>query len=234
MNAGALDPRVEGGMRRQLEIRRAALEAGKRPLGWKIGFGSPAAMQRLGIDRPLVGFLVKEAVLATGTTLSSEGWTKILAEPEVAVYLGRDLAGSVDREIVRGSIAGVGPAIELADVTFPPDDVEEILACDIYQRHVILGRRDESRSGGRLEGLLARVSRNGAELASTSDLEALTGNLLDNVGMVSELLSHFGIGLCAGEVIITGSVVPAIEVDPRTVVGYELAPIDNLQVTLGE
>lgn len=233
MSAGELDPRVERGMKRQLEMRLAALEAGQTPLGWKIGFGSPAAMKRLGIDRPLVGFLVKEAVLASGSTLSPAGWTKVLAEPEVAVYIGQDLTGRVDRESARSAISSVGPAIELADVTFPPDEVEEILACDIYQRHVLLGRRDETRSGGRLDGLMARVSRNGAEVAATGDLEALTGDLLDNVVKVSELLSRLGMGLRAGEVIITGSVVPPIEADARTVIGYELAPIDRIQVTFG-
>ncbi len=233
MSVGELDPRVERGMERQLEMRRAALEAGQTPLGWKIGFGSPAAMERLGINRPLVGFLVKEALIDSAATLSIDTWTKVLAEPEVAVYIGSDLTGSVDREIVSAAISGVGPAIELADVRFPPDEVEEILACDIYQRHVILGRRDESRSGGRLDGLMARISRNGAEVAATGDLEALTGDLLDNVVKVSELLGRLGLGLRAGEVIITGSIVPAIEVDKRTVIGYELAPIDRIQVTFG-
>jgi 2-keto-4-pentenoate hydratase len=48
------DPRVERGMRTQLADRRARLERGDRPVGWKIGFGSPSAMEHLRISAPLV------------------------------------------------------------------------------------------------------------------------------------------------------------------------------------
>jgi 2-keto-4-pentenoate hydratase len=44
-------------MDRQLTLRQARLDAGETSLGWKVGFGAPAALERLGLDAPLVGFL---------------------------------------------------------------------------------------------------------------------------------------------------------------------------------
>jgi len=92
------------------------LAAGKKPLGWKLAFGGPAALERLRINAPLVGFLMADAVVASGSTFSFAGWKKPAAEPELAVYLEKDLASGADRETTMGAIAGLGPAIELADV----------------------------------------------------------------------------------------------------------------------
>ena len=41
------DPRIVRGMRSQLVLRRVRLDAGDAPLGWKVGFGAPAMLERL-------------------------------------------------------------------------------------------------------------------------------------------------------------------------------------------
>lgn len=232
MSAAPQDPRILAGMERQLELRRARIAAGDSPLGWKLGFGTPAAMEGLGTDAPLVGFLLGRAELEPGATVSIAGWTNPVIEPEIAVTMGTDLPATTDREVVREAIAALGPAIELADLSFPPDDVEAILAGDVFQRHVILGRADRTRSGGDLEGLAGRVERDGAPLATVDDLQAAPGDLLDNVMHVANLLASFGEVLRAGEVVITGSVIPPIRADGPTKVRYALDPIDTIAVEL--
>src|SRR5258708_39817349 len=101
-----------------------------------------------------------------GTTLSVGGGRNPAANPKIPVYLGKDLPAGADRETTKAAIVGLGPAIEVADVDHPSDDVEGTLACDIYQRHVILGRSDPARTGVVLDGLSARILRNGAEFAN--------------------------------------------------------------------
>lgn len=224
------DARIARGMAAQFELRRARLASGEKSLGWKVGFGAPAAMARLGIDAPLVGFLTRRAQIASESTVSLAGWTKPAAEPEIAVHLGSELAGNVDRAAAAAAIAGIGPAIELADVDRPPDDVEAILAGDIYQRHVILGRCDTTRAGGRLDGMLARVTRNGAEIARTADPQALTGELIDLVCHVARTVAACGERLRRGEVIITGSVVPPLWVEPGESLVFALDPVDTIAI----
>jgi 2-keto-4-pentenoate hydratase len=179
------DPRIFRGMTAQLRHRRELLAAGHKALGWKLAFGSPAAMERLRISAPLVGFLTDRALVDSGATLSLASWTKPAAEPEIAVLLGKDLPANCDREAAIQAIAALGPAIEVADVDHPSDDVEGTLLRNIYQRHVILGRSDASRAGGVLAGLTARVQRNvqhsvqrdGVEIASTAGgVQGLSGN----------------------------------------------------------
>lgn len=230
MSTAWYDPRIARGMARQLTRWHERLKAGEKALGWKVGFGAPAAMERLKIQAPLVGFLTDQALLPSGKTVSLSGWSKPVAEPEIAVHIGKDLPGGAGRDKIKAAIAALSPAIELADLDHPPDDVEAILAGNIYQRNLILGPRDASRAGGNLDGLLARVLRNGGEAASTSDPQALTGDLLDIVQHVADMLSAFGERLRAGQIIITGSVVPPLWVEAGEEIAFELAPAGSVSV----
>jgi 2-keto-4-pentenoate hydratase len=211
------DPRIFRGMTAQLGLRRELLNAGHKPLGWKLAFGGPAAMRRRHTNAPLVGFLLQSALLPSGSTLSVSNWKKPAAEPEIAVYLGKDLPANSGRGAAMAAISGLGPAIELADVDHPSEDVEGTLARNIYQRHIILGSTDLTRAGGLLNGLTCRVARNGSEIANITDpqsLQALTGELIDIVRHVANLLSVLGESLRAGQIIIAGSIIPPLWVEP--------------------
>ena len=231
MTAPWEDPRIASGMERQLARRRERLTAGEKPIGWKVGFGAPAAMAKFGITAPLVGFLTDRALVQSGGTVDLAGWVKPVAEPEIAVHIGRDLPGGGDRQAAITAIAALGPAIELADMETPPEDVTAVLAGNIFQRHVVLGPHDAERAGGVTTGLLGRVFRNGAEIAATTELEANTGKVVDTVRHVADLLAACGETLRAGEFIIAGSVVPPLFIEPgEQGVAFRLAPIGEVAV----
>jgi len=230
MNSNSEDPRIARGMQMQLSRRREHLARGEQSLGWKVGFGAPAAMEKLGINAPLIGFLTDRALVASGATLSLANWKKPLAEPEIAVHMGSDLPAGADSDAVKRAIKGIGPAIELADLDRPPDDVEQILAGNIYQRHVILGPCDSSRAGCVLDGLTGRILRNGTEIARTSDPQANTGNLIGIVRHVADVLAACGEQLRAGQIIITGSIVPPLWVEAGEAVDFQLDPLGGVSV----
>lgn len=227
------DPRIARGMAAQLRLRRELLASGQKPLGWKLAFGGPAAMERLRTNAPLVGFLLQSALLPSGSTVSISDWKTPAAEPELAVYFGKDLPANADRRTAIDAIAGLGPAIELADVDHPSDDVEGTLARNIYQRHLVLGLMDSSRAGGRLDGLSCRVLRNAAEIAtfnSPEALQALTGELIHIVSHVASLLSGFGETLQAGQILIAGSITPPLWVVPAEELHFHLPPLDPISI----
>lgn len=225
-----LDGRVAAGMREQLAARADRLRAGERPLGWKVGFGAPAAKAKLRIDRPLVGFLLESNLLPDGATVPIGGWSAAALEPEVAVHLAHDVGPGATAEAVRDAIGGIGPAIELADLDPPPDDVRQILAGNIYQRHVLLGPVSEGRTSP--DGVTARIRRDGEPVAGTDDVTELVGDLVEVVRLTAEVLEACGERLRAGEVIITGSVVPALPIAPGQRVDVDLPPLGGLSVVL--
>jgi 2-keto-4-pentenoate hydratase len=226
------DPRVRRGMAAQLELRRQRLAEGARPLGWKVAFGSPQVRELLRIEAPLTGFLTSHSLLEPGATCSVAGWTKPALEPEIAVHMGRDLGPAAVREETQSAIAALGPAVELADVDPPPEEgtLERIVAQNIFHRGVILGASDTGRAGGSVESLSARVLCDGSEIAATDDPEAFTGNLVDIVGHVAGLLDAFGERLRAGDVVITGTVVPHVWPVPGQRIEFHLEPLGQLDV----
>lgn len=225
------DPRVQRGVRAQLADRRGRMDAGELPLGWKIGFGAPAAMQKLKTSGPLIGFLMQKALLPSEAVASLKGWSKPVAEPEIAIYFGAALPAGSSRDDARKAVSALGPAIELADLDGPADDVEEILSRDIFQRHVVLGPRDPSRAGIRLDDLVARVTRSGRGVDAPTDLEANIGEITGLVRYVADFLGAFGETLRPGDVLITGSVTPPLLLQHgESDVSFTLDPVGSVSV----
>jgi 2-keto-4-pentenoate hydratase len=54
---------VERGTAALLMRRREILAQGAEPIGWKIGFNVPEVQEKLGIDRPLAGFLTSDSLI---------------------------------------------------------------------------------------------------------------------------------------------------------------------------
>lgn len=220
-------PPVHDGMGRMLENRRRLVDRGEEMIGWKLGFGAPAGLEKFGIPGPLVGFLPVSRRHSAGSLVSVQDWANPVAEPELAVYLGSDV-DHPDR--AARCISAMGPAIELADVHPPPDDLEEVLAGNIFHRGVLFGEPDAGRAGGDTSGLEARISRDGIEVAATSDLESLTGALVPTLVHTARLLDAFGEKLRSGEVVIAGSVVPPLQVSPGEEIVFRLEPLGEVSV----
>jgi 2-keto-4-pentenoate hydratase len=225
------DSRVARGMPQQLAARRARVAAGEKPLGWKVGLGAPAAMKTLGLQAPVVGFLMQRALLLSGATASFAGWSKPVAECEIAVRMATDLPGGATADSALAAVKEILPAIELADFDPPPtpETIDAVLAGNIYQRHVVLG--GNTRFGGSTDGLTSRLFRRGIEAGSTTDPEALTGKLPVIVALVANTLAAYGEKLRSGDVIITGSITPPIVLErDETGLAHVLDPIDEIEI----
>src|ERR1700733_8733073 len=96
---------VSRGMRAMLADRDAALTGGAVPVGWKIGFNTPAIQEHFGLTEAVVGYMTDTGVSPDGATVPLAGWGAPAVEVEVAVRVGDD-----------GAVAGLAPAPELVDL----------------------------------------------------------------------------------------------------------------------
>jgi 2-keto-4-pentenoate hydratase len=225
------DPRVVAGMRGQSELRAQRIQDGDQVIGWKVGFGTAAAMANFAIDAPLVGFLCASGKVDSGSSYPLAGFTKAALEPEIAVHLGSDLSGQASLDDASQAISGLGPAFEIADLNVPLDDLVGVVSSNIFQRGYVLGSASSAYAGGSMEGLKATIWRDGEEVATTTDpLPMIGASLPELTRHVAWLLSAHGAELRAGQVIITGSVVPLLFPEPGASFCYELAPIGSLEV----
>ena len=230
MNAWDI-PLIKKGMTAQLAKRRARVTAGEKPLGWKVGLGAPATMERLKLTAPVVGFLMQRALLLSGSTVSLAGYIKPVAEPEICVRMARDLASGASADEAAAAVKEIFPAIELADLDPVPaiDNLDAVLEGDIFQRHVVLC--GNTRAGANTSGLTSRVFRHGKETNVTTEPESLTGKLPDIVAHVASTLAAFGEKLAAGDVIITGSITPPLMIEPdETELVHALEPIGEVSI----
>ncbi|MDP2409407.1 MAG: fumarylacetoacetate hydrolase family protein [Pseudolabrys sp.] len=227
------NPLIRQGMAAQLARRRAEIAAGARPLGWKVGLGAPAMMQKLGLHGPLVGYLMQRALLLSGSNVSLAGFSKPVMEAEIAVRMARNLPGGASADEAAAAVKEIMPAIEIADLdpAPTPDNLGAVLEGNVYQRHVMLC--GNTRPGASTAGLTSRLIRRGAEVSATNEPELLTGKLADIVAHVANVLTASGETLSAGDIIITGSITPPVMIEPdETEIAHVLDPIGEVSVTL--
>jgi 2-keto-4-pentenoate hydratase len=182
---------VERGTTAMLVRRREILAQGAEPIGWKVGFNISAAREKLGIDAPLAGFLSSDGLLDAGAEVSLDDGP-VVVESEVAVELGPDAR----------SIVALLPALEVAD---PPDldqDVETILAGNIFHRAVVFGPRVEANEPGG-----GRVLVNG-EVEHVMAPGDTSAHLEEMVEAVRKRLAAVDEDMLPGQRIITGVLAP--------------------------
>ncbi len=190
----------------QLRARQDDLAAGATPVGWKVGFGTPAALAGLDIDAPLVGYLLGGGLLPSGATVSLSGWTAPKIETEIAVHLAADLPAGAGADEAAAAIGGLSLAFELVDIDAALSDPIAILERNVFQRHVVLGPR---RPPG--PPPLVDIVVDDQPAAAGADPSAAIGDLAAVTAHVADVVGRFGPGLKAGDVIITGAIVPALD-----------------------
>ncbi len=193
------------GMRLLLARRTADIAGGASPVGWKIGFNAPAVQQHFGISEPVVGYLMDTGVSADGATVPVGRWTAPAIEVEVAIRVGPD-----------GEVAGLAPALELVDLDLPFDDLEPILAGNVFQRGVVFGAEVPGVDPWAVRVAVARDGDTVAEGELSEDPAA-------TVAFVRAFLDAHGAKLEPGERIIAGSMIAPLAV----------APGDDLRVSFG-
>ena len=224
-------PLIRKGMPLQLAKRGARIAAGEKPLGWKVGLGAPAMMEKVRITAPLVGFLMQRGQIASGGTISLKGYVRPIAESEIAVRMGTSLNAGASPDEAGAAIKEIMPAIEIADMDIlpTPDNLDSILESGVFQRHVVLG--DSVRAGGSVAGIASRSFLNGKLVEATTNPEALTGKVVDTVVHVANTLAAYGETLSAGDIIIAGSItVPQLIEAGATDYVHALDPIGEVRI----
>ncbi|HEY6472865.1 MAG TPA: hypothetical protein VIY26_08240 [Acidimicrobiales bacterium] len=196
---------VSRAMRTLLERRDAELRDGAVGVGWKIGFDTPAIQEHFGLHEAVVGYLTDTRVVAPGAGVSLEGWVAPAVEVELAARVGDD-----------GTVAGVGPALELVDLDIDFSDIESVLAGNVCHRHVVFG---PEMPGADPMAMVATVAKGGAVLAEGR----MAKDPATTVAFVQGYLAAHGATLEPGQRIICGSVVAPVPV----------AAGDSLQVAFG-
>ena len=189
--------------------RRTA--AGERIVGKKIGVTSKAVQDMLGVHQPDFGFLTDAMQVDDGGTIViGERMIQPRAEAEIALVLGSSLKGpGVTEADVLAATASVAACFEIVDSRIDRwdirivDTIADNASCGLF----VLGAERRSPQGLDLAALEVRVSKNGASLSRGLG-SAVQGSPLAAVAWLANTLGAYGVTLDAGDIILSGSLVP--------------------------
>ncbi len=197
------------GISRRLLARRIA--DGERIVGKKIGVTSEAVQRMLDVHQPDFGFLTDAMLFESGATIHiGDILIQPRAEGEIAFVLARDLAGpGVTEDDVLAATRCVRPCFEIVDSRIRDWKIriEDTVADNASSGVFVLGASEVDPRAVALASCRIRVEKNGAALSEGVGAAAL-GSPACCVAWLANTLSRFGIALEAGEVILSGSLVP--------------------------
>jgi 2-oxopent-4-enoate/cis-2-oxohex-4-enoate hydratase len=198
---------------RMLERR---LASGEQVIGKKIGVTSKAVQTMLDVHQPDFGYLTDRMVYANGDEMPiSRDMIAPRAEGEIAFILKRDLIGpGVTNVQVLAATECVMPCFEVVDSRIRDwkikiqDTVADNASCGAF----VLGDTALSPRQVDLVTCGMVMEKNGAIIATGAGAAAL-GSPVTCVAWLANTLGRFGIPLKAGEVILSGSLVPLAPVE---------------------
>jgi 2-oxopent-4-enoate/cis-2-oxohex-4-enoate hydratase len=200
--------------RRMLERR---LADGERVVGKKIGVTSKVVQKMLDVHQPDFGFLTDAMVYESGATIPiAKTLIQPRAEGEIAFILARDLAGpDVTEADVIAATRAVRPCFEIVDSRIRDWKIriQDTVADNASSGVFVLGREEVDATTVDLIACRAVVDKNGKHLSEGTGAAAL-GSPAHCVAWLANTLSRFGIVLRAGEIVLSGSLVPLEPVHP--------------------
>jgi len=206
---------IEDAYHISLHMLNRRLSSGERVVGKKIGVTSAPVQEMLGVFQPDFGFLTDAMVFEDGADISiTEHMIQPRAEGEIAFRLKADLVGpGVTEQDVLDATESIMPCFEIVDSRIRDwnikieDTVADNASCGAY----VLGKNEVDPRDCDLPNLKMTIYKNG-EFNSEGLGSAVQGNPLTAVAWLANTLGEFDIPFKAGEVILSGSLVPLIPV----------------------
>ncbi|OHT20521.1 fumarylacetoacetate hydrolase family protein [Edaphosphingomonas haloaromaticamans] len=183
---------------------------GEKVVGKKIGVTSKAVQDMLGVHQPDFGFLTDRMWVEGNIDIAATGLIQPRAEAEIAFILKSDLNGpGVTAEDVLAATESIAPCFEIVDSRIQDwkigivDTVADNASCGVF----VLGEARVDPRGLDLPGLHVTVTKNGEPLSEGYG-SAVQGSPLQAVAWLANTLGAYGVTLNAGDVILSGSLVP--------------------------
>ncbi len=212
LGALSLDDAYE--VQRQVIASREA--RGEQVVGHKVGCTSQAIRQQFGLSEPICGRLMAPYIHYGNTVLDWNNYVDLAVEPEFVFGIGRDVRSEIrDQEELLDAIEWVSSGIEIHNYRFwfGEPTSQELIASNGILAGLVVGeqRISPTELDFDLEGV--GIFRDGELAASGIGAEIMGGPLKSLRWLANHLLSR-GEHLQIGQLVIPGSPVQLISVEP--------------------
>lgn len=218
----------------QDEVVRLRERRGERVLGYKVGCTSRPIQVQLGVKEPIFGRLFDTECQISGVHLSAARYANLAVEGEMAVRLSKDLPSEpLPAEECREAIAEVFPVIELHHYVLPGawPPGQWLIASNGMHAGFVRAEAETRCSGLANFAHNLSIRINEVVVGSVGDSASLTCPI-ESLRWLAGRLAQFGLHLCKGQLILTGSPMKLYPVAPGSRIIVEAPPLGKSWVEI--
>jgi 2-keto-4-pentenoate hydratase len=213
----------------------ARVSRGETVVGYKVGCSSKAIREQFALSEPICGRLMAPHVYRGETTLDWNDYVSLAVEPEFVLQIGQDVRSEVeDEKGLVDAIQWVAPGIELHNYKFwfGEPTSQELVASNGIHAGLVVGEPQVTPAevDFDLEGV--GLFRNSQLEASVIGAEIMGGPLKSLRWLANHLLRH-GEHLQAGQLVIPGSPVKLVSVEPGDRIAASFTRVGSVSATFG-
>lgn len=203
---------------------------GETVAGYKVGAVAPVNQQMMGLPHPAWGRLWASEVHPGGAVLRKADYSNIAIEAEFGVILAHDLTPGMSIEQIAAAVASLHPVLELHNLTMrgPRPHGPELIANNAINCGVVVGAAVTDIRATRQTDL--KLVYDGGVVDEWNDLDWPDG-LLAAVDWLAGALHENGLGLKAGDLILTGAWGPPIPVNEHSKVEATSSAFGDVSAT---
>jgi 2-keto-4-pentenoate hydratase len=200
-------------------------------VGHKLGLVSEAKQDQLGIQEPIFADIAEETLL-TGEPIPAEEMIAPRIEAEIGFIIDEDLSAPVTTTDVLTATQAIVPVVEILESRYQGWSIpsaQDVIADLTSAGRVVVGEsfRDVTDVDLAMESIV--VSVNG-EIAETGVGADIMGHPARAVSWLGNRLGERDDHLEAGELVMSGGITAAIDIEPGDVYSVQFANIGSIEL----
>ena len=209
---------------------------GRKVVGWKIGLTSRAMQQALNIATPDSGVLFDDMLFDNGATVPAGRFIQPRIEAEIAFIMKAALEGT---DVTRGDVIAatdyVAPSLEILDTRIVRADpktgrtriITDTVSDNAANAGIVLGTERHTVDRFDLRWIGAIVKRN--DIVEETGLGAgVLDDPASGIVWLVHRLAQYGGGISAGDIVLAGSFIRAIEAPPGSRFEADFGPFGSV------
>src|SRR6202158_4082408 len=202
-------------------------------VGYKVGLHSAPMQAFCRIDHPIAGVVLARRVHQSGATVRRSDFGRLGLEFEIAVRIKSDVPVTgvpCTAETIAPHIDGVCAAIEIVDdrsADYTNLDVLSLVADNSWNSGIVLS--EFATKWPDLEGVLGRATKDLVAIGEGHGRDIL-GHPFNSVAWLATQLASRGVGLRAGQGVMTGSVMQTVFPMENATYRFDLEGIGVVEV----
>ncbi len=221
-----------------IQLRNAArrLATGARRVGYKVGVTSAETQAQFGVAQPDFGHLFEDMVHQDGSVVEVAQFIQPQLEVEVGLILGRPLVGpGVAPEQARQAVEWVAPCFELIDSRIRAwgGGIADSVADNAFSAGIVVSERRTPLRDVDLELVHVTAFADG-QLIGRVPLGTGPRDPISVLAWLANALSSHELALEAGQLVLSGSLLPPLMIRPGLRVRAEMEVLGGVAVEFAE